>query len=343
MEGKVTSKDIAKIAGVSQATVSYILNNKKGKKISEETRSKVLKITKDLNYIPNNAAQRLRKKSTKCIVVRIATNITMRRYHLMLQGMRTVMGENGYSLLLGGLSQGPLYPDYITACLSGQADGIIYVSSDNIDIPLDEIKVVKENNIPIAAVDCMRNVDDISSISYDYFSSSFNRVEAFLEKGFKRILYIRPDYENRKEDWREKGVSAALAGSDCDLKTIHIHSIDGNSSTLNPSEMANMNIIDKNIRLQLKDLTYSQPADSAYICSSLEVSEIVARYLYERWLVSPSSFTKPWYECLISYHFDHYSIGCEAARMLLDLLAGKKRITKLTQQPILDFYSEDSF
>ena len=98
---KITSKYIAEKAGVSQATVSYILNNTQGKNISKETRQKVLKIAKELNYIPNSAAQQLRRKDTKCIAIRIATNLANRRYCLMLQGIRsTTAGRTTFLYLL---------------------------------------------------------------------------------------------------------------------------------------------------------------------------------------------------------------------------------------------------
>ncbi len=56
MEKKVTVKDVAREAGVSVATVSYIMNNRTDQKISKETRKKVLQIANLLNYRPNNAA-----------------------------------------------------------------------------------------------------------------------------------------------------------------------------------------------------------------------------------------------------------------------------------------------
>ena len=53
----VTAKDIARVCGISQATVSYVMNNKEGKKISEATRQLVLKTARELNYVPNSTAK----------------------------------------------------------------------------------------------------------------------------------------------------------------------------------------------------------------------------------------------------------------------------------------------
>lgn len=56
MEKKVTVKDVAREAGVSVATVSYIMNNRTDQKISDATRKKVLQIANLLNYRPSHAA-----------------------------------------------------------------------------------------------------------------------------------------------------------------------------------------------------------------------------------------------------------------------------------------------
>ena len=63
----VTMKEIAKIAGVSQPAVSAALSSKGTTKVSEEMRRKILRIAEELNYMPNNAAQRLRGRATRTI------------------------------------------------------------------------------------------------------------------------------------------------------------------------------------------------------------------------------------------------------------------------------------
>ncbi|XOK62886.1 LacI family DNA-binding transcriptional regulator [Paenibacillus elgii] len=64
---KATIKDIAKAAGVSIATVSYILNDVKTQSISDETRVKVLKAAQQLKYVTNRTAQSLKVKKTGLI------------------------------------------------------------------------------------------------------------------------------------------------------------------------------------------------------------------------------------------------------------------------------------
>lgn len=69
MKKKITIKDIAKEAGVSVATVSYVLNNKTEERISEETRKKVLQIINLLDYTPNQSAKALATSRSQNIAV----------------------------------------------------------------------------------------------------------------------------------------------------------------------------------------------------------------------------------------------------------------------------------
>ena len=62
-----TSADVAKLAGVSRTTVSFVLNNRQGMAISEATRQKVLDAAAALGYTPNVAAQMLARGSTATI------------------------------------------------------------------------------------------------------------------------------------------------------------------------------------------------------------------------------------------------------------------------------------
>lgn len=69
MDKKVTVKDVAREAGVSVATVSYIMNNRTDQKISDATRKKVLQIANLLNYRPSHAAVSLATGRTNVIGV----------------------------------------------------------------------------------------------------------------------------------------------------------------------------------------------------------------------------------------------------------------------------------
>ena len=64
---RVTSQDVANLAGVSRTTVSLVLNDVKGINISPETRKKVRDAAEKLGYIPNATAQALATRRAKAI------------------------------------------------------------------------------------------------------------------------------------------------------------------------------------------------------------------------------------------------------------------------------------
>ena len=56
---RITSSDVARAAGVSRATVSFVLNDKPGMRITEETRRRVLEAARELDYRPHASARSL--------------------------------------------------------------------------------------------------------------------------------------------------------------------------------------------------------------------------------------------------------------------------------------------
>ena len=72
---RVSSEDIARAAQVSRATVSYVLNDRPGRRISEQTRQRVLATAKSLGYVPNPAAMALRSGRSNIVLLQESTKI----------------------------------------------------------------------------------------------------------------------------------------------------------------------------------------------------------------------------------------------------------------------------
>lgn len=92
-----TVKDVARLAGVSAATVSRVLNNKPF--VSERTRWNVLAAMEKLNYRPSRVARRLRSRATEIIGV-IVSDIGNPFFSAVVRGIEDVAYTHGYSLLL---------------------------------------------------------------------------------------------------------------------------------------------------------------------------------------------------------------------------------------------------
>jgi len=88
MGRKVNSFDVAKHAGVSQATVSYVLNGRYDLRIRQETRDKVLEAARDLGYQPNLSARSLALGSTRTIALWVPFSYYSVFNHVIEQVMR---------------------------------------------------------------------------------------------------------------------------------------------------------------------------------------------------------------------------------------------------------------
>ena len=100
---KATIKDVAKEAGVSVATVSYVMNHRTDIKLKEETRQKVLQVANLLNYTPNLAAKALASSHPHLLGVTYekSANPLMKAQQMMfLETFLTFFRQKGYKVIL---------------------------------------------------------------------------------------------------------------------------------------------------------------------------------------------------------------------------------------------------
>lgn len=211
MRNKATIKDVAKIANVSIATVSYVLNNNPNKSISAKTKRRVFEAAKQLGYISNSAARTLQSSRTNCIGVVIYQTLTLQRHAQVLQGMINALREKSYSILHCSpkiMEHG--YPEYLSAVFSHKVDGVVYLGADSSTLDSDVENIVVEQRVPFVACDCETN-RNISSVAIDYFKGAYDMARHFIkEKGVSNIFYFRPDIDNKQEREREQGIRRAV-------------------------------------------------------------------------------------------------------------------------------------
>lgn len=187
----VTLEDVAKLAGVSHMTVSLVIRN--DKRITEETRQKVLKAIKELNYQPNYLARGLAGGKTNTIAV-VATFFSSFFELNILKGMEMVSNEPEYYLNQYATRGGYKIKKKILMNLvnSKRADGVIVL---NIRPSADIVRFYKKNKVPLILIE--EEVKGVHTIKSDNFSGAKKAVSYLIKKGKRKIGLVIGKYENK--------------------------------------------------------------------------------------------------------------------------------------------------
>lgn len=183
-----TMKDVAKIAGVSTATVSRAMMNPE--RVSEKTRLKVEQAIAESGFSPNAVARSLRRSESKTVVI-IVPDIANMFFANIVRGIQSVALRAGYKVLLGDsihtVEQAKLYLDLVS---SKQADGIISLTSE---LPKE---IRQGTSIPmVMACEYFPNFP-IPTVRVDNRYSAQKAVTYLLDIGHKKIGCISGPVEN---------------------------------------------------------------------------------------------------------------------------------------------------
>ena len=144
------SLDVARLAGVSRTTVSFVLNDVPGVRITEETRQRVLQAARELNYYPTAAARSLASGKTKRIGLvlgegqkRLSADAFLPAF---LQGITASVHRRGYILVLQMAEDVPSHEAYVRLIREQQVDGLI-LSGPRSDDPL--LPELAEDEFPL--------------------------------------------------------------------------------------------------------------------------------------------------------------------------------------------------
>ena len=148
----VTSRDVARAAGVSQATVSRVLQN--SDHVRPETRERVLAAFDRVGYIPNGNARAMRTGRTGAIGI-VMERITNPFYPELLESLAQVLAARDQRMILW-LSEGPAELSAVNAIHEGTVDGVIFTTVRRGSAALEEAIRVKA---PFALVN--RTVDGL--------------------------------------------------------------------------------------------------------------------------------------------------------------------------------------
>ena len=206
--------EVARLAGVSQATVSLVLADKKqGTAISDETRQKVLDAARSLGYVPDPAARRLAAARNDLLGVFSFTATfptdVQHSYYPFLVGVEQEAAARGYDLVLftgsstGGA--GATGPDALSRVRL--ADGCLFLGRH---APTGELRRLVADGFPVVHLGRRDELEGLAWVGADYVSASREVVGHLAELGHRRIILVREDDEAPASTDREHGFLKGL-------------------------------------------------------------------------------------------------------------------------------------
>ena len=194
---KVTMRDVARVANVSQSTVSRILSPSPVKSevpISEETKEKVLAVVKELGYQPNQYARSLRGQKNHVIGMLIA-DISNPFYHPMVRAVQDVASHYHYSVMIANSDH--LHEKEMLFCeslLRRPVDGAVMVPYHLTDDDLQNL--ILRTGMAISAVGNHIQHPEVDVVYADDGKASYEAVQWLIEqRGHQRIAIICASHE----------------------------------------------------------------------------------------------------------------------------------------------------
>lgn len=203
----VTRNDVARKAGVSTATVSYVINNGP-RPVAPETRKRVLAAIRELGYQPNAVARNLRLQRTSLLGL-IMPDTRNPYFADVARGIEQVAFENGYTVMLchsGYDLQREL--QYVDMLHIQRVAGVIWVPATD---HFDPYYKLMDYDVPTVVVD--RLVPNVQSLAVlaDNFHGGYLATEHLIQLGHWRIAFISRPVELSHSQERLRGYLAALA------------------------------------------------------------------------------------------------------------------------------------
>ncbi len=208
--GRPTQADVARLAGVSQPVVSYVLSGDPDAPVAPETRERVLAAIAELRYVPDRMARNLRNRRST-IIAGIIPDITNPFYPAFERGVQDVAEEAGYDVVTWNTDGvGDKERKAIGAARESRVAGLIVTPfhldlDDLLPLAEDGIVVVVNGEVPYDPTPA-----GIDVIGIDNAAAAASAVNYLIGRGHVRIGMIAGEEGTPPREGRVRGYEAAL-------------------------------------------------------------------------------------------------------------------------------------
>ncbi|WP_265522553.1 LacI family DNA-binding transcriptional regulator [Oerskovia flava] len=203
----VTMRDVAKVAGVSVATVSHVVNDKPGARIGDDARRRVQEAVVQLGYRPNALAKTLSRGSSRFIGLVADAIATTPFAGQIIHGAQDEAWKHGYVLLVANTDGNTAAEvEAIAMMLEHQVHGILYSTWYHREIVVPEAL----HQTDTVLVNCFADGSGLPAVVPDEEQGGRTATEGLLAAGHRRIAFINTTTPSPAQSGRLAGYRSAL-------------------------------------------------------------------------------------------------------------------------------------
>jgi DNA-binding LacI/PurR family transcriptional regulator len=181
----VTIRDVAKAAGVSVATVSYVLND--SGRVGRPTRRAVLSAVRNLDYIANLNARNLAKDASQTLGM-IVSDIENPFFPEVIKGFEQRAREQSYDVILSDTNyDSAVLTEAATRMLRQRVRGVSFITSE---IALPTVRQIKAKQTPSVFLDVGPVQQYVSNVKIDYSQGIRAVIDHLISLGHRRISFV---------------------------------------------------------------------------------------------------------------------------------------------------------
>ena len=190
--GSITIDYVAQKAGVSKTTISRYINGHY-EYMSNETRERIKKVIKDLDYRPNKLARSLKSNKSHLIGVLVA-DISNPFSSILVRGIGDVCKQHDYNIVIANTDNDPKKEkEYILSMIDQRVEGLIINTTGEIDeILLD----VGNNGMPIVLADRSIKTFKFDTVVVNNYEVTSELIKHLIDNGFMKIGFFTEEIKN---------------------------------------------------------------------------------------------------------------------------------------------------
>ena len=199
-------RDVAAAAGVSVTTVSHVLNEVEGTRVTESTRKRVQEAARRLGYAPNQLARGLRTQRSQTIGLISDRIATLPFAGNLIAGANDAARARASVLIVVTTGGDPeLEEREARVLMQRQVDGVLYATWYHREVALPAVL----QSVPVVLVDASSDRDEISSVVPDEVAGGRAAAGELLRAGHRRVAFINDGQDVPASRGRRAGFLAA--------------------------------------------------------------------------------------------------------------------------------------